>query len=74
MGGFRLDTLGVEQHQGHGRDHALDRHKPPQPGRLTPAGQDAPLSLAIELEGQCDGRLRSSEDFREGNGEIPPPL
>jgi 2-oxoglutaroyl-CoA hydrolase len=28
--------------------------------------EDAPLSLAIELEGQCYGRLRSSEDFREG--------
>ena len=24
------------------------------------------LSLAIELEGQCYGRLRSSDDFREG--------
>ena len=28
--------------------------------------EDVPLSLAIELEGQCYGRLRSSEDFREG--------
>ena len=28
--------------------------------------EDAPLSLAIELEGQCYRRLRSSEDFREG--------
>ncbi len=28
--------------------------------------EDANLSLAIELEGQCYGRLRSSEDFREG--------
>jgi 2-oxoglutaroyl-CoA hydrolase len=28
--------------------------------------EEAPLSLAIELEGQCYGRLRSSEDFREG--------
>jgi 2-oxoglutaroyl-CoA hydrolase len=28
--------------------------------------EDAPLSLAIDLEGQCYGRLRSSEDFREG--------
>ncbi|MBV8935272.1 MAG: enoyl-CoA hydratase/isomerase family protein [Alphaproteobacteria bacterium] len=28
--------------------------------------EDAPLSLAIELEGQCYGMLRSSEDFREG--------
>lgn len=28
--------------------------------------EDAPLSLAIELEGQCYGRLRSSDDFREG--------
>jgi len=28
--------------------------------------EDAPLSLAIELEGQCYGRLHSSEDFREG--------
>ncbi|MGA7264458.1 MAG: hypothetical protein WA709_35045 [Stellaceae bacterium] len=28
--------------------------------------EDAPQSLAIELEGQCYGRLRSSEDFREG--------
>jgi 2-oxoglutaroyl-CoA hydrolase len=28
--------------------------------------EDAPLSLAIEFEGQCYGRLRSSEDFREG--------
>jgi 2-oxoglutaroyl-CoA hydrolase len=28
--------------------------------------EDATLSLAIELEGQCYARLRSSEDFREG--------
>ena len=28
--------------------------------------EDASLSLAIELEGQCYCRLRSSEDFREG--------
>jgi 2-oxoglutaroyl-CoA hydrolase len=28
--------------------------------------EDALLSLAIELEGQCYGRLRSSDDFREG--------
>ena len=30
------------------------------------AAQDAPLHVAIELEGQAFGRLRSSEDFREG--------
>jgi 2-oxoglutaroyl-CoA hydrolase len=28
--------------------------------------EDAPLSLAIELEGQCYARLRGSDDFREG--------
>jgi 2-oxoglutaroyl-CoA hydrolase len=28
--------------------------------------EDATLSLAIELEGQCYSRLRQSEDFREG--------
>ena len=28
--------------------------------------EDATLSLAIELEGQSYGRLRSSDDFREG--------
>jgi 2-oxoglutaroyl-CoA hydrolase len=28
--------------------------------------EDAGLSLAIELEGQCYGRLRCSDDFREG--------
>jgi 2-oxoglutaroyl-CoA hydrolase len=28
--------------------------------------EDATLSLAIELEGQAYGRLRSSDDFREG--------
>ncbi|HKS88463.1 MAG TPA: enoyl-CoA hydratase-related protein [Stellaceae bacterium] len=28
--------------------------------------EDAPLSLAIELEGQAYGRLRGSDDFREG--------
>jgi len=28
--------------------------------------EDAGLSLAIELEGQCYGRLRGSDDFREG--------
>ena len=28
--------------------------------------EDANLSLAIELEGQAYGRLRSSDDFREG--------
>lgn len=30
------------------------------------ASQDAPLHTAIELEGQAYGRLRSSDDFREG--------
>ena len=30
------------------------------------ASQDAPLHVAIELEGQAYGRLRSSDDFREG--------
>ena len=28
--------------------------------------EDASLSIAIELEGHCYSRLRSSEDFREG--------
>ena len=28
--------------------------------------EDASLSVAIELEGQCYSRLRSSDDFREG--------
>jgi 2-oxoglutaroyl-CoA hydrolase len=28
--------------------------------------EDATLSLAIELEGQVYGRLRCSDDFREG--------
>jgi len=28
--------------------------------------EDAPLSTAIELEGHCYSRLRSSDDFREG--------
>jgi 2-oxoglutaroyl-CoA hydrolase len=28
--------------------------------------EDATLSLAIELEGHCYSRLRTSEDFREG--------
>jgi 2-oxoglutaroyl-CoA hydrolase len=28
--------------------------------------EDASLSLAVELEGQCYGRLRCSSDFREG--------
>lgn len=28
--------------------------------------EDASLSLAIKLEGQCYGRLRGSDDFREG--------
>ena len=28
--------------------------------------QDASLSTAIEPEGHCYGRLRQSEDFREG--------
>ena len=30
------------------------------------AAEDAPLAVAIELEGQAYGRLRSSDDFREG--------
>ena len=30
------------------------------------AAQDAPLHVAIELEGHAYGRLRSSDDFREG--------
>ncbi|WP_323143705.1 enoyl-CoA hydratase/isomerase family protein [Massilia phyllosphaerae] len=28
--------------------------------------EDAPLSIAIELEGHCYSRLRASDDFREG--------
>jgi 2-oxoglutaroyl-CoA hydrolase len=28
--------------------------------------EDSPLSIAIELEGHCYSRLRSSNDFREG--------
>lgn len=28
--------------------------------------EDAPLSIAVELEGHCYSRLRSSDDFREG--------
>ena len=28
--------------------------------------EDSPLSIAIELEGHCYSRLRSSEDFKEG--------
>ena len=28
--------------------------------------EDAPLAIAIELEGHCYSRLRSSDDFREG--------
>jgi 2-oxoglutaroyl-CoA hydrolase len=28
--------------------------------------EDAPLAVAIELEGQCYARLRGSDDFREG--------
>jgi 2-oxoglutaroyl-CoA hydrolase len=28
--------------------------------------EDATLSIAIELEGHCYSRLRSSDDFREG--------
>lgn len=38
--------------------------------------EDATLSLAIELEGQCYSRLRQSDDFREGveafHGKRPP--
>jgi hypothetical protein len=34
--------------------------------------EDASLSLAIELEGQCYGRLRSSDDFREGRRGLSP--
>jgi hypothetical protein len=34
--------------------------------------EDAPLSLAVEIEGQCYGRLRSSEDFREASKPSPP--
>ena len=30
------------------------------------AAQDAPLHVAIELEGEAYGRLRSSDDFKEG--------
>lgn len=38
--------------------------------------EDAPLAIAIELEGHCYSRLRSSDDFREGveafHGKRPP--
>jgi 2-oxoglutaroyl-CoA hydrolase len=34
--------------------------------RLINDGENAPLSVAIEMEGHCYSRLRSSDDFREG--------
>ncbi|SOC50994.1 2-oxoglutaroyl-CoA hydrolase [Chromohalobacter canadensis] len=34
--------------------------------RLINDNEDAPLSVAIEMEGHCYSRLRSSKDFREG--------
>ena len=34
--------------------------------RLINDNEDAPLSVAIEMEGHCYSRLRSSSDFREG--------
>jgi 2-oxoglutaroyl-CoA hydrolase len=34
--------------------------------RLINDSEDAPLSVAIEMEGHCYSCLRSSEDFREG--------
>ena len=34
--------------------------------KLLNDSEDASLSIAIELEGHCYGRLRQSEDFREG--------
>ena len=34
--------------------------------RLLNEGEDMPLSAAIELEGQCYGRLSASDDYREG--------
>jgi 2-oxoglutaroyl-CoA hydrolase len=34
--------------------------------KLLNDSEDASLSSAIELEGQCYGRLRTSDDFREG--------
>jgi 2-oxoglutaroyl-CoA hydrolase len=34
--------------------------------RILNAAQDSPLHIGIELEGEAYGRLRSSDDFREG--------
>ncbi|MGH8801364.1 MAG: enoyl-CoA hydratase/isomerase family protein [Casimicrobiaceae bacterium] len=34
--------------------------------RLMNDGENAPLSVAIEMEGHCYSRLRTSDDFREG--------
>jgi 2-oxoglutaroyl-CoA hydrolase len=34
--------------------------------RVLNAAQDSPLHIGIELEGEAYGRLRSSDDFREG--------
>ncbi|MDQ2734731.1 MAG: enoyl-CoA hydratase-related protein [Pseudomonadota bacterium] len=34
--------------------------------RLMNDGENAPLSVAIEMEGHCYSRLRNSDDFREG--------
>ncbi len=34
--------------------------------KLLNDSEDATLSIAIELEGHCYSRLRSSDDFREG--------
>ncbi len=34
--------------------------------KLLNDSEDATLSIAIEMEGHCYSRLRSSDDFREG--------
>jgi 2-oxoglutaroyl-CoA hydrolase len=34
--------------------------------KLLNDSEDSPVSIAIELEGHCYSRLRTSEDFREG--------
>src|SRR5262249_23941198 len=39
---------------------------PKKPLHDSQDGGEATLSLGIELEGQCYGRLRQSDDFKEG--------
>ena len=57
-GRFRLDALGMDEHQTHGREQSFSRHQPPQSSRVSGA------RLSRRLEWRRDGEQAGWIRFR----------